>query len=223
MPQRTCRWNTQGAAWVENSLWRRTGSPCDSRTFQVLTARFDHPTGHPPPPAVSPGGGWSGPGDSSPKAVPGRVSPSGARAIRVPTPVLTPERARGTGLRWATLDIAKAGPSNIWLPPMFGSRSDHQSRYQGRRAICAVLTLALLMLGLAVSSSGHTHARPSDGWYNAECPLCELTARAGHMSVLSAPPLVRTGLIASGTVHAAAPYVPAAVVLVAGSRAPPLA
>jgi hypothetical protein len=121
------------------------------------------------------------------------------------------------------ISVAKAGPSNVWLPPMFGSRSDHQSRYQGRRAICVVLTLALLMLGLAASPSGHTHARPSDGWYNAECPLAELTARAGLVSVLSAPPAVSTGLIDSGTVHAAAPYVPAPVVLVAGSRAPPLA
>jgi hypothetical protein len=106
---------------------------------------------------------------------------------------------------------------------MLMPRSDHQSRYQGRRAICLVLTLALLVLGLTGFASGHTHARPSDGWYNAECPLAELTARAGLVSVLTAPPSVSTGLIASGTVHAAAPYVPAPVVLVAASRAPPLA
>jgi hypothetical protein len=86
-----------------------------------------------------------------------------------------------------------------------------------------VLALALLMLGLAGSASGHMHARPSDGWYNAECPLAELTARAGLVSVLSSPPAVSTGLIPSGTVHAAVLYVPAPVVLVAGSRAPPLA
>ena len=106
---------------------------------------------------------------------------------------------------------------------MWMSGSDHRSRYQGRRVVCFVLTLALLAFGLTVSVSGHTHARPSDGWYNAECPLAELTARAGLVSVLSAPPSVCTGLIASGTVHAAAPYVPAPVVLIAASRAPPLA
>jgi hypothetical protein len=105
---------------------------------------------------------------------------------------------------------------------MLMPRSDHQSRYQRRRAICLVLTLALLVLGLTVFASGHTHARPSDGWYNAECPLAELTARGGLVSVLSAPPSVSTGLIPSWTVHAAAPYVPAPVVLVAASRAPPL-
>jgi hypothetical protein len=106
---------------------------------------------------------------------------------------------------------------------MWMSGSDHRSRYQGRRVVCFVLTLALLTFGLIVSASGHTHARPSDGWYNAECPLAELTARAGLVSVLAAPPSVCTGLIASGTVHAAAPYVPAPDVLIAASRAPPLA
>jgi hypothetical protein len=106
---------------------------------------------------------------------------------------------------------------------MLMSGSDHRSRYQGRRVVCFVLTLVLLAFGLTVSASGHTHARPSDGWYNAECPLAELTARAGFVSVLPAPPSVCTGLIASGTVHAGAPYVPAPVVLIAASRAPPLA
>jgi hypothetical protein len=106
---------------------------------------------------------------------------------------------------------------------MLMPRSDYQSRYQGRRAFCLVLALGLLVLGLMVSASGHTHARPADGWYNTECPLAELTARAGLVSVLSAPPSVCTGLIASRTVHAAAPYVPVPVVLVAASRAPPLA
>jgi len=106
---------------------------------------------------------------------------------------------------------------------MLISGSDHRSRYQGRRVVCFVLTLALLAFGLTVSVSGHTHARPSDGWYNAECPLAELTARAGLVSVLPAPPSVFTGLVATGTVHAAAPYVPAPDVLIAASRAPPLA
>jgi len=106
---------------------------------------------------------------------------------------------------------------------MLMSGSDHRSRDQGRRVVCFVLTLALLAFGLIVSVAGHTHARPSDGWYNAECPLAELTARAGLVSVLSAPASVCTELIASGTVHAAVPYIPAPVVLIAASRAPPLA
>ena len=101
--------------------------------------------------------------------------------------------------------------------------SDKRSGYQGMRAACFVLTLVLLALGLTVSGLEHTHAQASAGWYNAECPLDELNARAELLSLLPVPSSVSTGLIASEAPPVAAQTVPAPVVLVAASRAPPLA
>ena len=102
------------------------------------------------------------------------------------------------------------------------SGSDKRSGYHGTRAVCLVLTLTLLALGLTFSGLGHTHAQASEGWYNAECPL-DLTARAELLSLLSVPSSVSTGLISSEASPVAAQAVPAPVVLVAASRAPPLA
>jgi hypothetical protein len=106
---------------------------------------------------------------------------------------------------------------------MLKSGSDKRSSYQGMRAACFVLTLVLLALGLTFSGPGHTHAQASEGWYNAECPLDDLTARAELLSLLPVPSSVSTGLIASETPPVADQAVPAPVVLVAASRAPPLA
>jgi hypothetical protein len=106
---------------------------------------------------------------------------------------------------------------------MSGPELRSGSGRQGTRAVCLVLTLALLVLGLTFAASRHTHARASLGWYNAECPLAELTARAELGSVLSSSPSVSTGLIAGQTLHLATPSIPAPAVVVAAARAPPLA
>ena len=106
---------------------------------------------------------------------------------------------------------------------MLKSGSDNRSGYHGMRAVCFVLTLVLLALGLAFSGLGHTHAQASEGWYNAECPLDDLTARAELVSLLPVPSSVSTGLIAGETPPVTAQTVPAPVVHVAASRAPPLA
>lgn len=91
------------------------------------------------------------------------------------------------------------------------------------RATCLVLMLALLALGLTLAGPRHTHVQASLGWYNAECPLAELNARAELVPVLSSPPSVEAGLIAGETLQVTGPTIPASVVVVAASRAPPLA
>jgi hypothetical protein len=106
---------------------------------------------------------------------------------------------------------------------MLMSGVDKRSGHHGARAVCLVVTLVLLALGLIFSGPGHTHAQASEGWYNAECPLDDLTARAELLSLLPVPSSVSTGLIASEAPPVAAQTVPAPVVLVAASRAPPLA
>lgn len=104
---------------------------------------------------------------------------------------------------------------------MFKFGSDNRSGCQGTRALCLVLALALLVLGLAFAAPRHTHT--SLGWYNAECPLAELNARAQIVPVLSTPPSVPTALMADEPLQLTAPSAPAAAVVVAASRAPPLA
>jgi hypothetical protein len=102
------------------------------------------------------------------------------------------------------------------------SGSDNRSNCNAARAVCFVLTLALLALSLTFPL-GHTHAKASAGWYNTECPLAELTARAAFVSVLSVPPSVWTKQLPSETFQLAVSNVSAPLVFVVASRAPPLA
>jgi hypothetical protein len=90
-------------------------------------------------------------------------------------------------------------------------------------AICALLVLAILVLGVASGARGHVHDPTTAGFYNVECPLAELSARQAVASLPSVPPSVSLRLARAELLPVVASNLSAGVVLSAESRAPPLA
>jgi hypothetical protein len=90
-------------------------------------------------------------------------------------------------------------------------------------AICALLVLAILVLGVASGARGHVHDLTTAGLYDAECPLAELSARQAVAPLPSVPPSVSLRLARAELLPVVATNLSAGVVLSAESRAPPLA
>jgi hypothetical protein len=90
-------------------------------------------------------------------------------------------------------------------------------------AICALLVLAILVLGIASGARGHVHDPTTAGFYNVECPLAELNARHAVGSLPSVPPSVWLRFARAELLPVVFNDLSAGVVLSAESRAPPLA
>jgi hypothetical protein len=95
-------------------------------------------------------------------------------------------------------------------------------RLSGRTAY---LLLALAGLGLLLASFQplHVHGAGRAGFYNEECPLAELAGRHGQVSLPSAPPAVRIGLIIHPILVTEVLEYPAVSTSRTQPRAPPLA
>jgi hypothetical protein len=97
-----------------------------------------------------------------------------------------------------------------------------RSRLTGRVA-CLLLVLAGLGVLLASFQPLHVHGTGRAALYNEECPLAELAGRHGPLSLPSAPPAVRIGLIVHPISVTDVPEYPAASTSRTQPRAPPLA
>jgi hypothetical protein len=85
--------------------------------------------------------------------------------------------------------------------------------------------LALVLFGLLLTSPELLHAHRSGdvGLYSTECPLAEIAARHGEVSLASAPPMAPIGPSVETVAAVVSDHVLLLFVRSADSRAPPLA
>jgi hypothetical protein len=97
------------------------------------------------------------------------------------------------------------------------------ARRSATEAICVLLAVATLVLGIANLAPSHSHVSSTAGLYNAECPLAELGAHQRLVSLPSAPHSIWIGLAPAGTLFVVGDSFSASVLFTAPFRAPPLA